>query len=208
MSNWNGMLIPLFCGLIIIPGIILFLDYFIRRIDEQHGLPEKVPYTIMIVSGIAGCYLMKRFEILGACFCVLLVFLLIMAWTDYHTRHLYTAFSLLAYLIGMGDLILRTGLIIDYIKFLLLYLLVLSFLMFLRAFARGDIYMVVAASPFLFIYGDHIHISGIMLNLVFTFAAMLLCVIGNLKNLFRRGKQSIPFAPYAAAAFLVLIIIF
>jgi prepilin signal peptidase PulO-like enzyme (type II secretory pathway) len=205
MSDW---IIPLIVGLIINPGVILFMDYLIRRIDDQHGLPDKMPIGIMIVSGIAGCYITKRFGSFGICVCILLVSLLIMAWTDYYTRHLYTGFSLITFLFGMIWLILRKGLIVDYIKFILIYLLVLSVLMFINAFSRGDVYLLAAASPFIFMYADIIHVSGVVLNLIFIFIAMLLCVIGNIKKLFMRDKQRVAFAPYVAAAFVILIIIF
>lgn len=183
--------------------ITLFsLIFFIKRVDEENNLPERLNLIIIvftfILGGLNGVFGTKAWLMT-----VFLSFLIVEAYTDYHTMQLYLCFSIAVGVVGYVYLFisvpLYTGIIFNFI----IFFLIVFISKVVKAINWGDVVLLLAISPYItFVFGeDLIFLIGFY---VFT---MFLGLVINVKDIFLKKKQYIPYAVPVCIGYCCLLIL-
>lgn len=193
----------LFSGFFVMMAVYVILHFF-KGIDRENGLPEKTGnlcLCIGFVSGIAAvCVSPEPMMIL--LFDIFFAYILVMAYTDYYVKQLYTFASMVVFLIGIMVCFMQQSgsfyIMTVYTGFMLLMVLI-------RLFAIGDFFLLIAGMPYLIFYGtENGYLPGYILALHFLLS-MTIIVFAHGWRLLRKGGKKI-LAAYAPANYIAAMV--
>lgn len=122
------------------------LLYVIKRADTVHRLPAKISRKVYILFFLAGCVVPTDTIAAALSGIMLIAYLCFMAYTDHHTGQVYSFFSYITGSAGFLLLLVRhRGIALP----LLLYCVIVIVLTLFKAWASGDMEILIATAPFL-----------------------------------------------------------
>lgn len=122
------------------------LLYAVKRADTAHGLPERVSKGAYLLFFLAGCIVPADTMASALSGIMLLTYLCFMAYTDHHTGQVYSFCSYGTGITGFLILLFRHQ---RAVLPVLLYCVIVIALTLFKAWAPGDMEILIAAAPFL-----------------------------------------------------------
>ena len=178
---------------------------FIRAADLEHDLPKKTSWLAIGIFFMAGFIVEPKESITTLLFLVFISYLGAMAYTDWHTRHVYTFFSLIVSMIGYVSLLLNPNRI-EIIK-LLFFISIVLFCWLLHAYAFGDVELFFAMTPYGVLLAEQYQADVFFLLLFLFCLSVTFGMVGWMIEKLRKKNQgkSFAMAPAIYAVFLVLL---
>jgi len=122
------------------------LLYVIKRADTAHGLPERVSKGAYLLFFLAGCIVPADTMASALSGVMLITYLCFMAYTDHHTGQVYSFCSYGTGITGFLILLFRHQ---RAVLPVFLYCVIVIALTLFKAWAPGDMEILIAAVPFL-----------------------------------------------------------
>lgn len=119
-----------------------------KRYDKDHGLPEQMSRRESLLIIFAGCCVTKTSIVTAILNCFLLIYLCFSAYTDHHTKMVYSSGAYLIGVVGIFALLCRnrSAWMIVFGFYGVILLLTLC-----KAWSIGDAEILMATAPYLII---------------------------------------------------------
>ena len=171
--------------------ILLYVFFiFIKYIDEENELPIKLSVEFIIFALLSGGFNMYFDDAWLMTF--FYAFLLIEAYTDYHTMQLYLIFSVSAALIGYLYMIIFGHITLDICFDIIVFFLIVGISRFIKAINTGDVWLLFASVPYIL---NVFNFKDSLLILVgFYVLTLFLGLFINVKDILFKKKQYVPYA--------------
>ena len=145
------------CGLLNIMAVLGLIRQ-IKRLDAENSLPEQVKIKEYIMFFLCGALSYRGIAISTIALVGLSVYLAFMAYTDYHTKHVYSFFSYLFFVAGACYLFLMSENWKAELLCFLLFGLIAMLGFVVKAYTLGDVEIYVALYPYFmkFFFADHV----------------------------------------------------
>lgn len=194
-------------------GIAVILLYIgmlwcIKKADANHGLPERISWIAMLVPFSCGVSLCPGTAGATGLLVLYIAYLAAMAYTDYHSKCVYSLFYIVVavpgyvWLLQQGDWsMIKAVLIFD--------LLIVVCSVLLKAFKDGDMEVFITSAPYISLLAYRMKEEIFFLLLLFLFLAVLFSVLGTIvlsirRKRFMRKNVMVPFI-YGALCCVVLL---
>ena len=171
--------------------ILLYVFFiFIKCVDEENNLPKKLSIKFIVFALLSGgfniyfnnAWLMTLFY----------AFLLIEAYTDYHTMQLYLIFSISTALIGYFYMIVFKHITLDICFNIIIFFLIVGVSRFIKAINTGDVWLLLASVPYLLNAFDFE--DSLLILVGFYVLTLILGLVINIKDILLKKKQYVPYA--------------
>ncbi len=183
----------------------VFLTYFgitwMKKADDEHGLPENIGIFYMLITAIVSCITIAAFYPYFFLSVLFTAYLAIMAYTDFYVMKLYTMFHILTGIIGYIALFIVSELLI---REFILGLIFIFFMWLIKAINTGDVELLCASFPYICLFADVYKINKLYFCFIFLTVIMFISVVINLKDFIKKGKTKAPFAVPAFAGYVVM----
>lgn len=203
MTMEQYLFYSLLSGFAVMIAVHIVLLFF-KRIDPDSGLPETTSIIFLIlgfVSGVAAVNISQE-PISILIYDIFFSYTLVMAYTDFYTKQLYTFASIIVFMIGIVLLFMK-----NYICFsILAYTVFLLLMLLIKMFATGDFLLLIAGMPYLVLFeAQNGYMPGYILALHFLLSMIILVCVHGWK-LLKKGRKKI-MAAYAPVNYTAAIII-
>ena len=185
--------------------ISVFLMYFgitlMKKVDDEHGLPENVGIFYMLITAIVSCITIAAFYPYFFLSVLFTAYLAIMAYTDFYVMKLYTIFHIVIGMIGYITLfILGELFVLQFISVAVVIILMKWF----KIINAGDVELLFASFPYICLFADIYKINKLYFCLIFLTVIMLISVVINLKAFIKKEKTKAPFAVPVFIGYVVM----
>lgn len=185
--------------------ISVFLMYFgitlMKKVDDEHGLPENIGIFYMLVIAMVSCITIAAFYPYFFLSVLFTAYLAIMAYTDFYVMKLYTIFHIVIGMIGYITLfILGELFVLQFISVAVVIILMKWF----KIINVGDVELLFASFPYICLFADIYKINKLYFCLIFLTVIMLISVVINLKAFIKKEKTKAPFAVPVFIGYVVM----
>lgn len=163
---------------------------FIKCVDEENELPNKLSMEFIIFTLLSGGFNMYLDN--AWLMTLFYAYLLIEAYTDYHTMQLYLIFSIGAALIGYLYMIIFRHITSDICFDIIVFFLIVSISRLIKAINTGDVWLLFASVPY--ILNAFNFENGLLILVGFYVLTLVLGLIVNIKDILFKKKQYVPYA--------------
>lgn len=188
-------------GAIISVFLMCFGITLMKKVDDEHGLPEHIGIFYMLIIAIAGDIAIIAFYPYFFLSILFTAYLAIMAYTDFYIMKLYTIFHIIAAIMGYISLFNLSELSIQE------FVLGLGFIFFMwlvKAINTGDVELLFASFPYVCLFADVYKINKLYFCFLFLTVIMLISVVINFKAFIKKGKTKAPFAVPVFIGYVVM----
>ncbi len=185
--------------------ISVFLMYFgitlMKKVDDEHGLPENIGIFYMLVIAMVSCITIAAFYPYFFLSVLFTAYLAIMAYTDFYVMKLYIIFHIVIGMIGYITLfILGELFVLQFISVAVVIILMKWF----KIINVGDVELLFASFPYICLFADIYKINKLYFCLIFLTVIMLISVVINLKAFIKKEKTKAPFAVPVFIGYVVM----
>ncbi len=188
-------------GAIISVFLMLFGITWTKRIDVEHGLPERIGIFYMLITAIAACIAIDAFYPYFFLSVLFTAYLAIMAYTDFYIMELYTIFHVITAIIGYISLFNLSELSIQEFD---LGFGFIFFMYLVKVINIGDVELLFASFPYICLFANIYKINKLYFCLIFLTVIMLISVVINFKAFIKKEKTKAPFAVPVFAGYVVM----
>lgn len=181
----------------------------VKRCDVQHGLPEKLSPADCFCLFLCGASSYQGITVTSAILFCVTVYIAFMAYTDKHTRKVYSFASYVLFIPGLCALIfpnIRKECIIP----LIVYVGMVLFGFIIKAYHFGDVEVYIALAPYFMLIPPKtvlgIEISNFLMLLLLFLFSIIITVLFSIKILPFRVEKKRPMVP--AIAFVLSFMLF
>jgi len=185
------MIVPAGISGVSVVFLTLYGIALIKKIDAEHGLPEKVGTGYIILTAMAGCITFYAFKEFLLLFIIFTSYLAVMAYTDFYVMKLYTIFNVIAAITGYITLFIAGRL--SALTLLQIIGIILLMKLF-RVINTGDVELLIASVPYLCILAGIYGTNKGYFCFLFMIVVMFIGVVINLKKFITKGENKAPFA--------------
>ena len=172
-----------------------------KKVDDEHGLPENVGIFYMLITAIVSCITIAAFYPYFFLSVLFTAYLAIMAYTDFYVMKLYTIFHIVIGMIGYITLfILGELFVLQFISVAVVIILMKWF----KIINVGDVELLFASFPYICLFADIYKINKLYFCLIFLTVIMLISVVINLKAFIKKEKTKAPFAVPVFIGYVVM----
>ncbi len=172
-----------------------------KKVDDEHGLPENVGIFYMLITAIVSCITIAAFYPYFFLSVLFIAYLAIMAYTDFYVMKLYTIFHIVIGMIGYITLfILGELFVLQFISVAVVIILMKWF----KIINVGDVELLFASFPYICLFADIYKINKLYFCLIFLTVIMLISVVINLKAFIKKEKTKAPFAVPVFIGYVVM----
>lgn len=139
------------CGLFTMLFVGRLVDKF-KKIDKEIELPVSIAVKEYIMIFLCGAVAYQGFRISTIVLLFLGIYLAFMAYTDYHTKKVYSIFSYLMFVAGAVCLFMTTTSAKGNLYSLLAFVVLVLFGFLIKAYAFGDVEIYIALYPYYALY--------------------------------------------------------
>lgn len=164
---------------------------FMKKVDDEHGLPENVGIFYILITAIVSCVAIAAFYPYFFLSVLFTAYLAIMAYTDFYVMKLYTIFHIIVAFIGYITLFNLSKLSI---REFVLGLGFIFFMWLVKAINIGDVELLFTSFPYICLFADIYKINKIDFYFLFLTVIMLISVVISFKTFIKKGKTKAPFA--------------
>lgn len=186
--------------------------YLIKKIDNEHGMPEMKVFSFIIGTTICFVEGMVIGSFIGNVWLVIvdmvMLYLLVMGYSDYYTMRVYRGVTIVVFLLGVICLAVcfmnqclqwYSSSIVQISIYIVIAVLGIVF----KVYGKGDGYLFLALFPYLYILSGYFETHFLCVASSLLFYSMLLVLVCNVKSLLTRRKKIVAFVPYIQSAFFI-----
>lgn len=162
------------CGLFTVQTVGRLVDKF-KRIDKEIELPARITVKEYVMIFLCGAAAYQGISISSIVQLFLGIYLAFMAYTDFHTKKVYSMFSYLMFVAGTLGLFMTTDSVPENLYTLLAFVVLVLFGYFIKAYAFGDVEIYIALYPYYAMY--FFDMPEDVLNLMLWFAVTLFITV-------------------------------
>lgn len=203
------------CGLFTVQMVGRLVDKF-KKIDKEIELPSSITVKEFVMIFLCGAAAYQGISISTIVLLFLGIYVAFMAYTDFHTKKVYSTFSYIMFVAGAVCLFMTTDSVPGNLYTLFAFAVLVLFGFLIKAYAFGDVEIYIALYPYYAMYFFEMPEDALNLMLWFAvtlFITVLACaiswVVSRIKGSsvgtdgFSKGRKAM--APIIAFAHVMLL---